>query len=376
MNRSNNLTQHCMLPTSFCLLKYIFPATVRVVQIERRHILHSMSRFAVYLPPQTCLTTKPSENIEFVGHSYPHFSQVRQELARVLCDYVSLPARMVALDEYEAVHTSDYLDSLTSMAEGTIQERLPRLSVECTGLQFCLPGYQYGLGGMYEVIDHLKAGRIERAYCFSLPGHHAHADWGHGYCILNPQACAARYAQRQGFQKVLIVDWDIHHGDGTQDIFACDPSVYCVSIHSLGDLYMTLQGILRESTTTQGAELGHCNIPLLNHVFDDNFFAAMNLTGRYYRAHESLAAFHAALEQLPWSPDIIFIFSGYDSHKDDCGAGITDWDYADYQTLTRCVLDVARLSNCPVLSVHGGGYKLPVTIAATVSHVEVLAEYK
>lgn len=335
-----------------------------------------MPRFAVYLHPQTCLTAKPIEHIEFVGHSYPHFSQVRQELTGTLRDYASLPVCVVSLNEFDAVHTSDYLSRLMAMAEDKPPERVPRLSVECTGLQYCLPGYQYGLGGLYAAIDQMKASQVERAYCFSLPGHHAHADWGHGYCLLNPQASAARYAQRQGFQKVLIVDWDIHHGDGTQDIFAHDASVYCVSIHSLGDLYMTLQGVLHESTTTRGAEVGHCNIPLLNRVFDDDFFTAMNLSGRYYRAHESLTAFRTALAELPWSPDIIFIFSGYDSHKDDCGAGITDWDYADFQALTRCVLDVAGHSDCPVLSVHGGGYKLPVTIAAAASHVEVLAEYR
>lgn len=335
-----------------------------------------MPKFAVYIHAQTCLTSKPSDQIEFVGHSYPHFSQVRQELEKALCHYPLLPVRKAEFTEYTTIHASDYLDKLALMAEDKPLEKHPRLSLECTGFQYCLPGYQYSLGGMFEAVDQMKAGKLERAYCFSLGGHHAYVDWGHGYCILNPQASAVRYAQRQGFRRILIVDWDIHHGDGTQAIFAHDPSVYCVSIHSIGDLYMTLQGVLREGTTTRGEEVGHCNIPLLNQVYNDNFFEEMNLTGRYYRSHESLAAFRSALMQLPWSPDMISIFSGYDSHKEDCGAGITDWTNDDYKVLTQCVLDVAKKSGCPVLSVHGGGYKLPVTIPAAMSHVEVLADYK
>ncbi len=297
-------------------------------------------------------------------------------MEKALRHYPPLPVRKVEFTEYATVHAEDYLGNLALMAENKPLEKYPLLSLECAGFQYCLPGYQYSLGGMYEAVDQMKAGRLERAYCFSLGGHHAYKDRGHGYCILNPQACAARYAQRQGLEKVLIVDWDLHHGDGTQAIFAHDSSVHCVSIHSVGDLYMALQGVMREGTTTRGEEVGHCNIPLLDQVYDDDFLEKMHLAGRYYRAHESLAAFQLALMQIPWAPDIIFIFSGYDSHKDDCGDGITNWTNDDYKVLTQYVLDVAKRSACPVLSVQGGGYKLPVTISAAVSHIEVLANYK
>ena len=103
---------------------------------------------------------------------------------------------------------------------------------------------------MYEAVRRMKASTLERAYCFSIGGHHAHPDWGHGYCILNPLAVTARYAQEQGFEKVLIIDWDHHHGDGTQAIFANDKTVYCISIHSAIDLYMSFQKVLRQGTTT------------------------------------------------------------------------------------------------------------------------------
>ncbi len=332
-----------------------------------------MPRFATYLHLHTCDTSKPVEQIRFVGHSLPHSCQVRRGLEEALAHYPTLPLRQAEYADYLRVHTRDYIDKLMRMASGEPVADKPRLSIECCGLEYCLPGYLYGLGGMLEAIDRMKSGELERAYGFSLPGHHANADWGHGYCLLNPQAAAARYAQAQGFGRVLIVDWDIHHGDGTQSIFAHDRSVHCISIHSGLDLYMTSMRVMRQGTTTAGEEAGHCNIPLLSEIYPDEWIGEMSLTGKFYRAPESLAAFQAALEHIPWRPDIIFLFSGYDSHADDCGRGITNWSNQDYVRLTHLVLDLAKRAACPVLSVHGGGYKLPVTIAAAASHVETLA---
>lgn len=330
-------------------------------------------KFATYLHPQVVSTCKPVHQISFSGHSVPYFTKIGQELTGVLSDYPSLPVRQVDYEMYLSVHTAEYLDKLKRMAADEPVEHPPQLSLECSGYEYCLPGYLYGLGGMVEAIDQMKRGLLDRAYCFSLGGHHAYPDSGHGYCLLHPMAAAARYAQTQGFDKILIVDWDLHHGDGTQAIFAGDQRVYCISIHSAADLYMSLTCGLKYGTTTMAEKVGHCNIPLLHNIFEDDFFAEINLTGRFYRASESLNAFRAALEQIPWLPDLIFVFSGYDSHKDDGGEGITDWTNEDFQTLTRAMLALAKKSGCPVLSAHGGGYTLPVAISAAISHVEVLA---
>lgn len=335
-----------------------------------------MSHFAVYLHPETCLTSKPIAQIHFIGHSLPHFARVRGELARRLADYPQLPLRQAIFAEFQRVHKIDYLVALQRMAADEPVSNRPRLSVECTGYEYCLPGYGYGLGGMLAAIDRMQAGMLDRAYCFSLGGHHAYADWGHGYCLLNPQAAAVRYAQEQGFARVLIVDWDIHHGDGTQSIFAHDSSVYCLSVHSLADLYMATQRVMKEGTTTAAKAVGHCNIPLLSEIYTDEMAQELGLSGKWYRASDSLAAFQAALDNLPWTPDLICLFSGYDSHRDDCGAGITDWTNDDFGWLTQCVLELAKRSDCPVLSVHGGGYQLHVTVSTAVEHVRVLANYE
>jgi acetoin utilization deacetylase AcuC-like enzyme len=332
-----------------------------------------MTKFATYLHPHIGYTSKPIDSISFSGHAVPYFSKLRQGLEEALADYPPLPVKKVEYEMYLSVHTAEYLEKLQLMAADKPVAEPPRLSLECSGYEYCLPGYLYGLGGMVEAIDQMKRGVLDRAYCVSLGGHHAYQDWGHGYCLLNPMAAAARYAQAQGFEKVLIIDWDLHHGDGTQAIFAHDQSVYCISIHSVADLYMSLTAGMKCGTTTMAEEVGHCNIPLLHEFFDDSFFEEVNLSGKFYRAPESLAAFRTTLDQIPWLPDLIFIFAGFDSHKEDCGEGITDWTNEDFQTLTRYVLELAQKASCPVLSSQGGGYDLPITISAAVSHVEVLA---
>ena len=81
------------------------------------------------------------------------------------------------------------------------------------------------------------------------------------------------------------------------------------------------------------------------------------------------------MAEIPWLPDMIMIFAGCDSHKDDCGAGVTDWTNGEFRALTRRVLDVAIRASCPVLSVQGGAYNTPVAISAATAHVEELATY-
>lgn len=335
-----------------------------------------MPRFATYLHPHLNDTSKPIDEIQFMGFSHPYFSQVHEQLAQTLAHYPTIPLRQATFADYERVHTADYLSKLQCMAADEPVADPPQLSIECIGLEYCLPGYLYRLGGMMAAIDAMMAGNLDRAYIGLAPGHHAYPDWGHGYCILNPMAAAARYAQTRGLAKILIVDWDLHHGDGTQAIFANDPSVYCISIHSHLDLYMVLRRVSKAGEIEAGKAVGHCNIPILSDFYDDDFVAKKGLAGSFYRGHESIPVFREALQQIPWTPNLILIFSGYDSHRDDHGKRVMAWTNQDYQTLTKLVLDVAHQANCPVLSAHGGGYTLSVAVSAAAAHVETLATYK
>lgn len=211
-----------------------------------------MNKVAIYLHPQVFSAEKPLTEINFTKYSYPYYNQVREALAYALSDYPIVPLKKANINDYLTVHSSEYFHKINLMATNQsldeISLSLPELSTECIGLEYCLEGYLYGLGGMLSAIDLMKEGKLDRAYCFSMVGHHSHKNWGHGYCLLNPQA-AVKYAQSQGFRKVLIVDWDIHHGDGTQSIFADDKNTYCVSIHHAMDLYMAKISDLKAGTT-------------------------------------------------------------------------------------------------------------------------------
>ncbi|WP_271253962.1 histone deacetylase family protein [Pseudanabaena sp. Chao 1811] len=338
-----------------------------------------MIRFATYLHPQTFLSSKPIQEISFGKYSFPYYNKVRHNLANSLQDYPVLPLRKAKVDDYLRVHTYEYIRKITLKALGKpldeISLSLPQLNFECSGLEYCLSGYLYGLGGMLTAVDNMKQGNLDRAYCFSMVGHHAHSNWGHGYCLLNPLAAATRYAQNHGFEKVLIIDWDIHHGDGTQEIFSNDSTVYCISIHSAVDLYMAKASNLKVGTTDAAEAVGHCNIPIITESFPVEVLQDEGITGNFYYGHESIDAFQQALEKVPWKPNLIAIFSGYDSHKNDCGARTTGWTNDDFCKLTEIVLSYAKKCECPVLSSHGGGYKLPVTVSAAIAHIKTLSTY-
>ncbi len=329
-------------------------------------------RLAVYPHREVTASSRPHAEIATVGLSLPHYAAVFAQLAPV-AQYPALLLARADFARYATVHTPAYLAALQALAAGHTPDWQPLLGGECSGLEHCLPGYTFALGGMCAAIDAMRAGQIGRAYCLSLGGHHAGPDWGHGYCLLNPLAAATRYAQQIGFARVLLIDWDHHHGDGTQAIFAHDPSVYCISIHSAFDLYMAKMRHLPDGTTTAARALGHCNIPLRDQRFPCDIATEIGLDGEFYDGSVSIDVFATALAQLPWIPDLIGIFSGYDAHHDDCGARVSDWTTDDFARLTQLVLAVAQHAGCPVLSVHGGGYKLPSTIAAATRHLAVLA---
>jgi acetoin utilization deacetylase AcuC-like enzyme len=283
----------------------------------------------------------------------------------------------VDLSEYASVHSAEYLNKIRSKSRDS-HFRFP-LTKECQNLFDFIPGYEYTLGGMYSAIDLIKKGEIDRAYCWSLPGHHAYPDHGHGYCLLNPQAAAIRYAQRAGYSRILLIDWDLHQGDGSQAIFENDPSVYQISIHDSVNLYMALMRVNSIGYTDYGNRVGHCNIPLQDRqTYNLDFYKELgkDFSGELYTNGNCLEKFKSVLEELPFSPDMIFIFDGHDSHIDDCGKGITDWNDESFVNLAKTVLDVSKKHDCPVMSTTGGGYNFEVSLRLAKLHLDVLANYR
>jgi acetoin utilization deacetylase AcuC-like enzyme len=212
-------------------------------------------------------------------------------------------------------------------------------------------------GAALNAVDAVVEGRAQNAFCVVRPpGHHATASRGMGFCVLNNIALAARYAQRrQGLERVLIVDWDGHHGNGTQDIFYTDPSVFFFSTHQ----WPLYPGTGRADETGDGAGEG----TTMNFPFPVG-------SGRA----EILGAVENSLISAAdrFRPDLVLISAGFDSRIGDLLGDFTLTD-DDFSDLTRRVMEIAdRHAGGRVVSMLEGGYNLEGLASAAAAHVDAL----
>jgi acetoin utilization deacetylase AcuC-like enzyme len=214
-------------------------------------------------------------------------------------------------------------------------------------------------GAAVAAVDAVLNGTDCTALCLVRPpGHHATPTHSMGFCLFNNIALAARHARTEhGLNRVLIVDWDVHHGNGTQDIFYEDPSVYFLSIHRYGHGFYPGTGAADE--TGRGPGLGtKFNVPIRYGTPREEYFA------RFTEALERAA--DAA------KPELVLISAGFDAHRLDPigGLGLGGEDFAD---LTRLVTDVARAhAGGRVVSLLEGGYHLQATAKSVRTHLEGL----
>jgi acetoin utilization deacetylase AcuC-like enzyme len=213
-------------------------------------------------------------------------------------------------------------------------------------------------GAAVTAVDKVFTGEASNAFAYIRPpGHHATANRAMGFCLFNNAAIGARYAQaKYGAERVLIIDWDVHHGNGTQDIFYKDPTVFYFSTHQ----YPYYPGTGSKSETGEGKGEGTTlNIPLYE--------------GTSARAHRQ--AFTEALQVIgrDFPPDLIVISAGFDSRRDDPLGGLLLED-ADFAEMTKEVMDMAdRHASGRVVSLLEGGYNIN-TLGETVRvHVNTLA---
>jgi acetoin utilization deacetylase AcuC-like enzyme len=214
-------------------------------------------------------------------------------------------------------------------------------------------------GAAVDAVERVIAGEAKTAFCVVRPpGHHALPDGAMGFCLLGTAAVAARAAiQRLGLNRVLIVDWDVHHGNGTQDVFYEDDQVGFFSAHR----FPFYPGTGRKSETGTGDGLGTTfNLPL-----------AFGISRKEY-----LSAFESMLTKAAdmMKPELVVLSAGFDAHVDD-PVGSLSLETEDFGPLTSLVKQVAAThANGRLVSVLEGGYNVERLADCVEVHLNSLIE--
>jgi acetoin utilization deacetylase AcuC-like enzyme len=266
-------------------------------------------------------------------------------------DVVLVPSRRADLTEVSLCHHPSYVEGVLSLiAAGQTELAGGDVSVCSQSGEVAL----HAVGGVIDAVDAVLSGRAKNAFCaVRPPGHHARPAAAMGFCLFNNVAIAARYAQKNySVQRVAIIDWDVHHGNGTQEIFYSDGSVLFFSTHQ----WPWYPGTGHSSERGEGEGFGltiNCPLPAGS--------------GRA----EFMEAFRTRL--LPalnkHQPELLIVSAGFDSRAGDPLGQLllTDKDFAD---LTDLLLDFA-IGACGgrLVSVLEGGYNLAGLGKAVASHV-------
>lgn len=312
------------------------------------------------MTPKTALLADPICREHLAGRQHPErperFDAVFQALqkAGLVERLTPIESRAITEDEMLLCHTREYVRiaqhdvaaGYASLSTGDTDITAKSWEVACRTA-----------GGVLNAVDAVLTGKARNAFCaVRPPGHHATPNRGMGFCLLNNVAIGARYAQKKhGLERVLILDWDVHHGNGTQDIFYSDPTVFYFSTHQ----WPLYPGTGRADETGAGAAKG----TKMNFPFPAG-------SGR----KEILGAIEHSLVPAAghFRPDLILISAGFDSRMGDLLGSftLTDGDFAD---MTRVVLEMAaRHADGRVVSVLEGGYALPGLASAALAHVQTL----
>ena len=253
--------------------------------------------------------------------------------------FKDIRARMAEREELLMVHSPDYIDILEA-SDGKSSTYLDPDTQTSPG------SYKAALlaaGGLCEAISRVYSGELENAFALIRPpGHHAEKARAMGFCIFNNVAIGARYAQKYlGLNRILIADWDLHHGNGTQHAFEDDPSVLYFSTHQ----YPYYPGTGSHAEVGKGKGEGFTiNVPLSTGYGDGEFSAIFD---RILRP--------VARE---FDPDIILVSAGFDIFKGDPlgGMDVTPHGFAG---LTRIIMDTADLCcDGKVIITLEGGYHI------------------
>jgi acetoin utilization deacetylase AcuC-like enzyme len=269
---------------------------------------------------------------------------------------VPIPVRDTDPEWVRAIHSVEYIHRF----EAACRSGLPYLDTpDCA---ICPQSYAVALlaaGACTGAVDAVLNGQVRKAFCaVRPPGHHAEYDAALGFCFLNNTAIAAHYARRHyGVQRLLIFDWDVHHGNGTQHAFEADADVFVCSIHQDPQTLYPGTGYATETGVGpgQGATL---NLPMPAGSGDEDYRRMLDT--------------HFVPAAKAFKPELVLLSTGFDPHADDPLAAIrlTDEGFA---WMGRMICDLAdQFASGRLISILEGGYNLDVLRRCVSAHIAIL----
>ncbi|NLT70421.1 MAG: histone deacetylase [Verrucomicrobiaceae bacterium] len=290
------------------------------------------------------------------GHpeSAVRYRVLREALTGLAPEIVRLPGRVAMVEEILLAHEAHYHD----LVYRDVEDFADVLRTGDTAIS--IESYEVAreaTGAVLEAADAVMRGEVRRAFCaVRPPGHHATADRGMGFCIFNHVAIAANYLRTQhGLGRVAIVDWDVHHGNGTEDIFVEDAEVLYLSLHESGSYPGSGGAGDRGRGTGIGATV---NLPLSRGSCGEIALAAWDETAG------------PALDRF--QPEFVLVSAGFDARQGDPLGGL-HWDDETFVRLTRRVVALAEKHAAGrVVSVLEGGYDPTGLASAAMAHVRAM----